>query len=218
MRSSKENLIVGLSNICNFHHETSNPSPGIHHCVLVAIVEDPSPNYSSSERIQARLSIKERDDILQNIHGVSDMQKEDANFVQRSLLDLNEALSLIPAMDKMAFLKARELDENYVTNTDFLLMFLRAVSFDVTLAAARLTSFFEAKLGLFGPEKLAKEITVHDLDDEDDIRCLESGYAQVLSSRDRAGRIIFCLLPMIRKYRTLKNRGRLPYGKGTEAS
>ena len=35
---------------------------------------------------------------------------------------------------------------------------------------------------------------------------LESGYAQVLNKRDRAGRAIFMLMPMIRRYKTLQNR------------
>ncbi len=153
----------------------------------------------------SRLSMQERDEVLQDIHGVSDIQQEDPIFVQRCFDDLEEALSLIPVMDKMAYLQARDLDESYVSNKDFLLMFLRANSFDIKSSASRIASFFDVKLSLFGPEKLAKDITYYDLD-EDDIQCLESGYAQILPGRDRAGRVIFCLLPMIRRYRSLLNR------------
>lgn len=158
----------------------------------------------------ARLSMQERDEMLQDIHGVSDVQKEDPAFVQRCFDDLDEAMALIPVMDKLAYLQAKDLDESYTCNEDFLLMFLRANSFNIKSSASRIVSFFETKLTLFGPERLAKDITYDDLD-EDDMQCLESGYAQILSGRDRAGRAIFCLLPMIRRYRTLRNRLRAAY-------
>jgi hypothetical protein len=153
----------------------------------------------------SRLSIEERDEVLHDIHGVADSQKEDPAFVRRCLDDLEEAISLLPVQDKISYLQARDLDESYVTNEDFLLMFLRACSFDIRSASARMTAFFDLKKEIFGVEKLAKDIVYEDLD-EDDTRCLESGYAQILSGRDRAGRAIFFLMPMIRKYNTLRNR------------
>jgi hypothetical protein len=153
----------------------------------------------------SRLSMQERDEVLHDIHGVSDVQEEDPAFVQRCFEDMEEAISIIPAIDKMAYRQARHLDESYVDNGDFMLMFLRASSFDIKSAASRIVAFFEAKLELFGPEKLAKDITWDDLDG-DDIKCLESGYAQILPGRDRSGRAILCLVPTIRKYRTMLNR------------
>jgi hypothetical protein len=151
------------------------------------------------------LSMRERDEVLHDIHGVADSQHEDPALVKKCCEDLEDTLALIPVVDKGSYQQARDLDESYVTNDDFLLMFLRACSFNVKLAAARMISFFNAKKDLFGLEKLAKEITYDDLDEED-IRCLESGYVQILSGRDRAGRAIFFLMPMIRKYSTLQNR------------
>ena len=49
---------------------------------------------------------------------------------------------------------------------------------------------FQAKLDLFGADKLARNITQADLGD-DDLECLYAGYEQFLSARDRAGRIIW---------------------------
>ena len=86
-------------------------------------------------------------------------------------------------------------------------MFLRADAFDVKHAAARIASFFQAKLELFGPEKLSKEIGINDLN-QDDIECLESGYCQVLPGRDRAGRVILVLLPQIRSAKSVENKVR----------
>ena len=153
----------------------------------------------------SRLSMKERDEVLYDIHGVADSQVEDKESVKKCLEDLEDALASTHCSQKVSYTEARDLDESYVTNEGFLLMFLRACSFDVKAASARVLSFFEVKKNLFGPEKLTKEITYDDLD-EDDIQCLESGYAQILSGRDRAGRAVLFLMPMIRKYRTLQNR------------
>lgn len=153
----------------------------------------------------SRLSMQERDEVLHDIHGVSDDQEEDQAFVEKCFEDLEEAISLIPTIDKIAYCQARDLDESYVSNDEFLLMFLRSSSFNITAAASRLVGFFDVKLELFGPEKLARDITINDLD-ADDIKCMESGYAQVLPGRDRAGRAVLCLMPTIRKYRTVLNR------------
>ena len=165
----------------------------------------------------SRLSMKERDEVLHDIHGVADSQIEDEECVKKCLEDLEETLSSTHVSQKVSYNEARNLDESYVTNEDFLLMFLRACSFDIKAAAARLISFFEVKKHLFGPEKLTQEITYDDLD-EDDIQCLESGYAQVLSGRDRAGRAVFFLMPTIRKYRTLENRVSAEHSLALECS
>eukprot|EP00536_Pseudo-nitzschia_multiseries_P011634 jgi/Psemu1/326533/estExt_fgenesh1_pg.C_4070001 len=89
-------------------------------------------------------------------------------------------------------------------------MFLRAAQFDASKAAERFVAFFAMKSELFGRDKLARDIRMDDLD-QDDIACLESGYAQVLSARDRADRAIFVIMPTIRQFRTLENKLRAIY-------
>jgi hypothetical protein len=181
------------------------------HTAIAEMQQPPPVDRNETEALFAaelsKLSMQERDEVLYDIHGVSDVQDEDPAFVQRCFEDLDDAISLLPVFDKMAYNQARDLDEAYVENEDFVLMFLRASSFDIKYAASRIVAFFEAKLELFGPEKLTKDINYDDLD-EDDIKCLESGYAQILPGRDRAGRAILCMMPMIRKYRSLRNRVR----------
>jgi hypothetical protein len=59
--------------------------------------------------------------------------------------------------------------------------------------------FFKIKLELFGPTKLAQDITLEDLSCED-IECVNHGYFQVLPVRDQAGRGILCLLLPFLKY------------------
>jgi hypothetical protein len=150
-----------------------------------------------------KLSMKERDEVLYDVHGVSDVMDEEPAFVKRCFQELqNEILKI---KDKTAYDQALYQNEAYVTDEKFSLLFLRAEGFDPRSAAARMVSFFQAKLELFGPELLARDIKVSDLD-EDDIRCLESGYAQLLHGRDRAGRAIFMLLPMIRAHKVHINK------------
>eukprot|EP00526_Cylindrotheca_closterium_P026840 CAMPEP_0113629714 /NCGR_PEP_ID=MMETSP0017_2-20120614/15428_1 /TAXON_ID=2856 /ORGANISM="Cylindrotheca closterium" /LENGTH=51 /DNA_ID=CAMNT_0000540129 /DNA_START=15 /DNA_END=167 /DNA_ORIENTATION=+ /assembly_acc=CAM_ASM_000147 len=51
-------------------------------------------------------------------------------------------------------------------------MFLRGNRYDTKAAANQMLKFFETKQDLFGTEKLTKDITIEDLD-EDDIACLK---------------------------------------------
>jgi hypothetical protein len=151
------------------------------------------------------LSMKERDEIYHDVHGVSDVINENPMTVRVEITRLLQQLDEMPARQKGAYLQALEQNPGYVHDDEFLLMFLRADRFNVRASALRCVSFFEHKLLLFGSDKLGRDITIDDLS-EDDMACLESGYAQMLSGRDRAGRAIFCLMPMIRKYKTVHNR------------
>jgi hypothetical protein len=169
--------------------------------------EDPNPVETEALFAQElnKLSMQERDEVLQDIHGVSDIMNEEPAFVRKRFQELEDELSKISDKEKDAYLQAKLLNEEYVTNKKFLLMFLRADDFQVKLVAARIVAFFQAKLELFGPDKLGRDIRLSDLN-EDDMRCLESGYAQVLPERDRAGRAIFSLMPMIRAHRFIENK------------
>lgn len=159
-----------------------------------------------------KLSIQERDESNYDLHGVSDIiMNEDPEFIRCSIKSMKAELDKVPDnAGKEAYQHALEQDAEYVLDEKFLIMFLRAVEFNTKTAAIRFVAFFETKLELFGREKLGRDIRVDDLD-EDDINCLESGYAQVLNKRDRAGRAIFMLMPMIRRYKTLQNRMRTIY-------
>ena len=61
------------------------------------------------------------------------------------------------------------------------------------------------KKELFGSgEILGREIRLSDLS-EDDMETLESGFMQVLPTRDAAGRSIFCLTPSHRVFKHPEN-------------
>jgi len=112
-------------------------------------------------------------------------------LVEDALKDLSEELANMPCKQKSALDKAMEISPDYVRSLNFQLKFLRAEKFDARLAAVRMALYFEEKLALFGEEKLARDILLSDLN-EDDMECLKSGYLQVLSDLDFGNRkVIF---------------------------
>jgi hypothetical protein len=151
--------------------------------------------------------MEERDAVLHDVHGVSDLIDEQPEFIKESTESLLKHLERTPNTEKVAYLHALEQNPDYVRDEGFLLMFLRADRFRIQAAAARVTAFFETKMELFGRDKLGRDILISDLD-ENDISCLESGYAQILNGRDRAGRAMFCLMPMIHKQATTRSKVR----------
>ena len=86
-------------------------------------------------------------------------------------------------------------------------MFLRSCQFDVKFAALRMVGYFEKKAELFGVDKLAKDITLGDLE-EPDRKALEAGGVQVLPSRDRAGRLVTFFSPALLKRHNVESRVR----------
>ena len=144
-----------------------------------------------------KMSMDERNKVIEDVHGVSRVINEFPSFVAEKLqaFDLEIQQSKTEVYD-MAYEQSRE----YVEDPNFRLMFLRSVLFDVPAATNRLMGFFQQKMLYFGPEKLTKDITIMDLSD-DDMRIAESGIIQVLPERDRAGRIIICYLTGLQNWR-----------------
>lgn len=121
---------------------------------------------------------------------------EAPEFVQQKLDEMDQNVRKIRR--KQAYDRAKYTNEAYVTDRSFRLMFLRADRFDANLSAQRLVRHFEVKRELFGDgEVLGRDIFLSDLDD-DDMRALESGFIQLLPSRDSSGRSIFSIAPMHR--------------------
>jgi hypothetical protein len=153
--------------------QQSNPPP-----------HDPTPQEADALRSGAMygLSNEERDQALADVHGVSSNVSLDNEFMANRLTQLDQAISDLRS-NKAAFLRAT-----------FRLQFLLADSFQPQAAAERLVSYFESKLVLFGPERLTKDLTLADLD-EQDIKCLEHGIVQRLVGKDHAGRVVVSCWP-----------------------
>jgi hypothetical protein len=149
-----------------------------------------------------QLSMEERDTIFSDIHGVADIVKEVPDFINFQLLQLETELSKITT--KNAYELAKSLSADYVNDPKFRLMFLRAASYDVKVAAAQMVLFFDEKLEMFGIDKLTKDIEWSDLD-EDDIETIESGWFQLLPEKDRSGRRVICCFTRLQRFRTAQN-------------
>ena len=152
-----------------------------------------------------QMSLKEREAVYEEIHGVDLPVKESEELIIAKLQEINRELNKIS--DKPAYIESIQRDPTYVQSRKFLLSFLRTTRFDAEAAAKRLVRFMEWKRSLFGDHTLTRPIMLQDLD-EDDLATLNSGVLQILSARDRTGRPVISdfemLLPQ-RCYRRPEN-------------
>jgi hypothetical protein len=150
----------------------------------------------------ANLSLQDREQAINDLHGVPDAIEERPEFVSEKLRQLDVQINKIKS--GTAYEQAEQQNKGYVHDHKFRLMFLRAEIFQPKEAAVKIIHFFKEKLFLFGPEKLTKHIAYGDLS-EDDIESLECGALQVLPKVDRAGRKILFGLPGLRRFRHITN-------------
>jgi hypothetical protein len=154
------------------------------------------------------LSLEEREQIIFDIHGFSeDRQEEEKEATLNELLETMdvEINKLHHEKNNEAYLQAKYLNEVYVTDRAFRLMFLRSERYDPKCAAERFVAHFTIKRNLFGSgEILGRDIRLSDLS-KDDIETLECGFIQMLPSRDGGGRTIVAMSPSHRRCKTLDN-------------
>lgn len=113
-----------------------------------------------------QLTIMEREELYEEIHGVEQIIEESDEFVQKKLeemdFELNHKIVHNPAYVRAMMLHANDEkkgDEegrpgdrfpHHVTNRKFRIMFLRSEKFDAPKAARRLVRFLEGKLQYLG--------------------------------------------------------------------
>jgi hypothetical protein len=142
-----------------------------------------------------KMSLNEREKVFEDLHGVSDLVDESPELVAACLDELELGIAKIRRRD--AYVAAASKDSSYTSSRTLRLKFLRAEHFDSNRAAARLVGFFEAKLEAFGPDPLARDLLLSDLD-KDDRTCLQSGL-MTLAVKDVAGRGIMTWMPMLKE-------------------
>jgi hypothetical protein len=139
------------------------------------------------------LSVNEREQQYEQVHGVSRIIDESPAMVATALIDFHQLVMSISA--KPWYDHALTLNRPYIEGTKFRLMFLRAEIFNVARAVTRMLLFLEKKSKFFGAHTLGRPLQLDDLDDEA-LKVLRSGDFQILPSRDRAGRpILFQVSP-----------------------
>lgn len=135
-----------------------------------------------------KLSFDEYQREQEDLHGVV------ADFPERTD-EMNHLLQLLQTnLDDIkhgtAYQTAEALNRSYVSDRDYRMTFLRANRYSPKAAAEQMIRHFDLKLKLFGKDKLARDIALSDLGDED-VKTLIGGSYQVSPVRDRAGRYVW---------------------------
>jgi len=156
----------------------------------------------------SRMSLVEQERILFDVHGIETTTPGDAASVGCSgesvascdpeshledyLRRFDEEVRRVSTVDRTAYERAVYLDEDYVRGMRT--TFLRASNFDALAAAEGMAKYFTHKRELFGDGILARDVRLSDLTDYE-LEHLESGYLQLLPSRDASGRAVIFMAP-----------------------
>jgi hypothetical protein len=152
------------------------------------LVEDDQDTTVLIAKAMNQLSIKDREQAYEDLHGVSAAVHETPALITESFHNLEQCLQKI--RHKPAYDMAQTIQSSYVQDPRLCLMLLRAERFDANKAASRMVKFLDWKLKLFGPERLCQwHIGLDDLD-ADARFMVESGLSQVLPERDSRGRVV----------------------------
>ena len=135
-----------------------------------------------------KLSLLDRNRVLEEIHGVSCMASEETpDMLDASLTKLCTELDAIPYKKKVGYLQSQKLKKTYMNDTDFRLRFLRAELFDEREAAVRLVKYCDFVLECFGSFALERHIRLSDFSKKE-TKWMQLGYIQMMPFRDRSGR------------------------------
>ncbi|CAB9517238.1 Transfer protein [Seminavis robusta] len=142
-----------------------------------------------------KLSLEEKERSTFDLYGMT-QETKDPEDVDALLEQMELEIRKIP--DRKAYEKAKYMNEEYVMEKDFRLLFLHCDEFDAKSAAQRIVQHFEVKRELFGDgPALARKLLMSDLS-EDDMKFLTSGVRQLLPVRDAAGRLVYVMCPGFR--------------------
>ncbi|KAL3941351.1 MAG: hypothetical protein SGBAC_004269 [Bacillariaceae sp.] len=151
----------------------------------------------------AQLSFGDRQKYQEELHGVGNSKPEDPEQISAWIADMQTYLKEHKVKGS-AYKIAEAMNSEYVNDHKFRLMFLRGNRYLPKDAAQQMLSFFEMKKRLFGAEKLTKDITLQDLD-EDDKAVLRTGNVRQLPGYDSTGRTILLGLPGLLDVNKLEN-------------
>ncbi|CAJ1965665.1 unnamed protein product [Cylindrotheca closterium] len=157
------------------------------------------------------LSVQERETALEELNGIVDNKLEATMEVpavlDQKLIEMDQHLQRIKG--NSIYETAESMNPQYVQNRKFRIMFLRGKRYDPKEAAEQMLDFFESKLMLFGKEKLCKDITLDDMDEEDRLS-IRKGGVQLLQ-RDVGGRMICSNMRGAVKHKSIINELRTKY-------
>jgi hypothetical protein len=134
------------------------------------------------------LSLTERDQVFQEIHGVRQHPQETPQYMQDRQQAMQAAIDAIPASKRKAYNLALRMDPLYVHNAELRTRFLRCESWDAKKAAVRYLKHFQQKMDLFGRDLLCATIRQKHLS-PDGRHAVMEGSSQ-MPVRDSTGRLV----------------------------
>eukprot|EP00526_Cylindrotheca_closterium_P023723 CAMPEP_0113640576 /NCGR_PEP_ID=MMETSP0017_2-20120614/21297_1 /TAXON_ID=2856 /ORGANISM="Cylindrotheca closterium" /LENGTH=191 /DNA_ID=CAMNT_0000551867 /DNA_START=464 /DNA_END=1035 /DNA_ORIENTATION=- /assembly_acc=CAM_ASM_000147 len=128
-----------------------------------------------------KLSVQERSKVLDDLHCVGEELKETPEMIEESLAEFDQVLQ---ERNEPIYHLATSQNRSYVEDPSFRLRFLRANLHDVHKSVNQMIGFLSRKEKYFGRDKVARDVTLDDLD-EDDIELLLSGLYHIQDGTDR---------------------------------
>eukprot|EP00521_Asterionellopsis_glacialis_P009046 CAMPEP_0195281394 /NCGR_PEP_ID=MMETSP0707-20130614/723_1 /TAXON_ID=33640 /ORGANISM="Asterionellopsis glacialis, Strain CCMP134" /LENGTH=316 /DNA_ID=CAMNT_0040340275 /DNA_START=155 /DNA_END=1105 /DNA_ORIENTATION=- len=133
------------------------------------------------------MSDEEREEAVRDLYAAEEEIAENPKFIEYKLNELEDEIDKID--HKESYELAQFVNEEYMSDSHFRLMFLRADRFDAKRAAKRLVKYFDRKVELFGTEVAFHKLSFLDFSAEDrgDV---EAGGIYLLPYPDEGGRKI----------------------------
>ncbi|CAJ1936710.1 unnamed protein product [Cylindrotheca closterium] len=137
----------------------------------------------------SQMSVEERSKAMDDLHCVGEELQETPEMIQKSLAEFEEA---VQKERNPIYEMAINQNRAYVEDPTFRLRFLRAKLYNVREAVRKMMSLLECKAKYFGDDKVARDITLDDLSEEDK-QLMLSGLYHIQDGRDQNGRLILHL-------------------------
>lgn len=148
-----------------------------------------------------KLSVQERSKALDDLHCVGEAIKETPAMAQQSLQEFDRVLR---NKNAAIYNLAASQNPSYVEDPAFRLRFLRANEHNVNQSVNQMIAFLSRKETYFGRDKVARDITLKDLD-EDDVELMLSGMYHIQDGTDRNDREVVHFLNHMMGQCTLKS-------------
>jgi hypothetical protein len=147
----------------------------------------PAFGYEQFRYELAVMSDEEREEAVRDLYAAEEEIAENPKFIEYKLNELEDEIDKID--HKESYELAQFVNEEYMSDSHFRLMFLRADRFDAKRAAKRLVKYFDRKVELFGTEVAFHKLSFLDFSAEDrgDV---EAGGIYLLPYPDEGGRKI----------------------------
>eukprot|EP00536_Pseudo-nitzschia_multiseries_P001272 jgi/Psemu1/234448/estExt_Genewise1.C_160015 len=139
-----------------------------------------------------QMSLKDRNNIIEEIHGVQNLAPDETpEMIDSALRKMHAEILMIPSSLRRAYDRSQRLaPTGYINNAEFRLRFLRCDLFNANRAARRMVQFLDLLGEIFGDVALKRPVMLKDFS-KDEINAFRTGYQQLLPYRDQSGRRVF---------------------------